>query len=235
MRQKKKINILVIEDNRLLRDGIMLMINEQNDLKVIASFGEIEKSISKIFSLKPDIVLLDLGLRSQNSLNVVKEIKKKSPEIKIVVMDLLPSEDDILDFVKAGASGFILKDAEVKEFLKTIRTVAAGEKVLPQNLTGSLFSQIVERAVNGTRDASLMEAVKMTKRERQVIELIADGLTNKEIGQRLHLSQYTVKSHVHNILEKMALHTRVQIANYANTYKELKATAESISLIDKNS
>jgi DNA-binding NarL/FixJ family response regulator len=234
MRQKK-INILVVEDNRLLRDGITVMINEQKDLKIVASFGEREKSLSKIFTLKPDIVILDLGLRSQNSLNVVKTIKQKAPGIKIIVMDLLPIETDILDFVKAGASGFILKDAEVKDFLKTIRSVYAGEKVLPENMTGSLFSQIVERAVNGTHDANLMDAVKMTKRERQVIELIADGLTNKEIGQRLHLSQYTVKSHVHNILEKMALHTRVQIANYANTYREFKATAESVSLIEKKS
>jgi DNA-binding NarL/FixJ family response regulator len=232
MKTKKKINILIIEDNRLLRDGLNIMISEQRDLKVIAAISDREKSLSKVFTLKPDIVLIDLGLRSQNSLEIVKSIKKKSPDIKIIVMDLLPVQADILEFVKAGASGFILKDAMVHEFLKTIRSVAAGEKVLPPHMTGSLFTQIVDRVVNGTRDPNLMQAVRMTSRERQVIQLIADGLTNKEIGKSLHLSPFTVKSHVHNILEKMALHTRVQIAIYANTSKEYKDAADSVSLLD---
>jgi DNA-binding NarL/FixJ family response regulator len=232
MKPKRKISIFIIEDNRLLRDGITAMINEQLDLKVIATLGEREKSLSKIFNLKPDIVLIDLGLRTQNSLDVVKTVKQKSTDIKIIVMDLLPVQADILDFVKAGASGFILKDAMVHEFLKTIRAVASGEKVLPPHMTDSLFSQIVDRAMNGSHNSDLMQAVRMTKRERQVIELIADGLTNKEIGQILHLSPYTIKSHVHNILEKMALHTRVQIAKYAGTSNEYKDTADSVSLIN---
>jgi DNA-binding NarL/FixJ family response regulator len=220
MKPKKRINIFIIEDNRLLRDGISTMLNEQPDLKVIGTFNEKENSLDKLFILKPEVVLIDLGLRTQNSLEVVKSIKVKSPDIKIIVMDLLPVQSDILDFVKAGASGFILKDAMVSEFLKTIRSVAAGEKVLPQHMTGSLFSQIVDRAVNGTQNtADVMDAVRMTKREREVIELIADGQSNKEIGNILHLSPYTVKSHVHNILEKMALHTRVQIAKYAYSSK----------------
>ena len=229
---KKKTSILIIEDNRLLRDGITSMINEQPDLKVVASISERLNSLSKIFTLNPDVVLIDLGLRSQNSLQVVKSIREKSSEIKIIVMDLLPVQADILDYVKAGASGFILKNAMVHEFLKTIRSVAAGEKVLPPHMTNSLFSQIVERAVNGTRNSNLMQAVRMTKREREVIELIADGMTNKEIGKRLNLSPYTVKSHVHNILEKMALHTRVQIATYAHSSQEYKDTAGSVSLPD---
>ena len=221
MKSKRKINIVVIEDNRLLRDGITSMINEQPGLKVIATISEREDSTEKVLNLKPDVVLIDLGLRSQNSLEVVKSIKERSTDIKTIVMDLLPVENDILEFVRAGASGFILKNAMVNEFLKTIRTVASGEKVLPPHMTESLFSQIVERAVNGTPNVDLKYAVRMTQREKQVIELIADGLTNKEIGQKLHLSPYTVKSHVHNILEKMALHTRVQIAKFAHTNKEL--------------
>jgi DNA-binding NarL/FixJ family response regulator len=219
MKPKKKISIVIIEDNRLLRDGITSMINEQSDLKVIATIGERDDTVSKILKFNPDVVLIDLGLRTQNSLEVVETVKKKSSDIKIIVMDLLPVENDILDFVRAGASGFILKNAMVNEFLKTIRSVAAGEKVLPQNMTDSLFSQIIERAVNGSEHVDLKYAVRMTKREKQVIELIADGMTNKEIGQILHLSHYTVKSHVHNILEKMALHTRVQIAKFAHTGK----------------
>jgi DNA-binding NarL/FixJ family response regulator len=203
------------------------MINEQSDMKIIANISDRENSLPRIIELKPEIVLIDLGLRSQNSLEVVKSVKEKSPDIKIIVMDLLPVEKDILDFVRAGASGFILKTAMVNEFLKTIRLVASGEKVLPSHMTDSLFSQIVERAVNGSEHVDLKYAVRMTKRERQVIDLIADGLTNKEIGQILHLSPYTVKSHVHNILEKMTLHTRVQIAKFAHTNKDYTESVES--------
>jgi len=224
MNSKKKISILIIEDNRLLRDGITLMINGQSDLKVVGSISDTLKSSSKIINLKPDIILIDLGLSNQNSLQVVKSIKEKSPELKIIVMDLLP-----LDFVKAGASGFILKDAMVSDFLKTIRLVAGGEKVLPPHMTSSLFSQIIDTALNGNHKVDLRQAVVMTKRERQVVELIADGLTNKEIGNILHLSPYTVKSHVHNILEKMALHTRLQIAKYAYASKEYKDASDSSS------
>jgi DNA-binding NarL/FixJ family response regulator len=232
MKLKKKSGILLIEDNRLFRDGITAMINEQSDLKVIESISDREKSYSKIFKLKPDVVLIDIGLRSQNSLQVVKSLKKKSPDLKIIVMDLMPVETDILDFVKTGVSGFILKDAMVHEFLKTIRIVAGGGKVLPANMTSSLFSQIVERAINGSQNVDLMQAVRMTKRERQVIELISDGLSNKEIGRILHLSPFTVKSHVHNILEKMALHTRVQIATYAQKSREFRDAEGSVSLLD---
>lgn len=232
MKPIKKISILIIEDNRLFRQGISAMINEQPDFKVIASISGVDKSLSNTLKFKPDIILIDLGLRSQNSLNVVKSLKKNSSGVKIIVMDLLPAHADILEFVKAGVSGFILKDARVHEFLKTVRSVAAGEKVLPTHLTDSLFTQIVERAVNGTPNADLKQDVQMTKRERQVIELISDGLTNKEIGQILHLSPYTVKSHVHNIMEKMTLHTRIQIALHTNKSKEFKDTADSVSLLD---
>lgn len=225
----KKISILVIEDIRLLREGITTMIAEQSDLKVAASFGDCTKAIRGLRDLKPNIVLLDLGLPNQNSLQLVKLIKKDFPNIKVIAMDLIPLQEDVLVFVKAGVSGFLLKDATVGDFLKTIRSVAAGSKVLPQHLTGSLFSQIVDTAVNESNSSKIISAVKMTNRERQVIYLVADGLTNKEIAQKLHLSAYTVKSHVHNILEKLALHTRVQITKYAHTSVDYNDLIVSIS------
>jgi DNA-binding NarL/FixJ family response regulator len=183
--------------------------------------------------LNPNIVLLDLGLRNQNSLQVVKLVKKHFQETKIIVMDLIPLQADVFEFVQAGVSGFILKDANVAKFIKTIRLVYQGAQVLPPNLTGSLFSQIVDKAVIESSPSKIIESVKMTKRERQVIDLVADGLTNKEVAQRLHLSTYTVKSHIHNILEKLALHTRVQIANYAYTSNNDNTAIDTSSLIEE--
>ena len=177
--------------------------------------------------------MLDLGLRSQNSLEIVKLVKKNFQETKIIVMDLIPSQADVFEFVQAGVSGFMLKDISVTEFLKTIRSVYQGARVLPPHLTGSLFSQIVEHAINGFKPSVIVESVRMTKRERQVIELIADGSTNKEIAQKLHLSPYTVKSHVHNILEKLALNTRVQIAKHAHLSESYKTAIDTTSLISE--
>ncbi|MDP3150836.1 MAG: response regulator transcription factor [Ignavibacteria bacterium] len=227
----KKISILVIEDNRLLREGISTMLKKQPDMSVVATVGNGENILITMGKVKPNIVLLDLGLRSQNSLQVVKTIKRQHHDAKIIVMDLVPLQEDVFEFVQAGVSGFILKDANITEFYKTIRSVSEGAQVLPPHLTGSLFSQIVEHAVNGVTPSIIVESVRMTKRERQVIELIADGFANKEIAQKLHLSTYTIKSHVHNILEKLSLHTRIQVANYAHISESYKTANDSPSLI----
>ena len=213
----KKIPILVIEDNRLLRDGISAMLDAQPDVRVVAALGNSDRTIETIRASRPVVVLLDLGLRSKNSLQLVKQIRKTFAGMKVIMMDLVPTHSDVVAYVQAGVSGFILKDATVDQFLGTIRSVAGGETVLPPELTGSLFSQIVEHAVRGQGRSVLEQSVRMTRRERQVIGLIAEGMTNKEIAQALHLSTSTVKSHIHNILEKLALRSRVQIAKYAHT------------------
>jgi len=229
----KKIRILLIEDNRLLREGISTLLKKQSDMTVVTTVGNGENILALIGKLKPNIVLLDLGLRSQNSLQVVKLVKKNFQETKIIVMDLIPLQADVFEFVQAGVSGFMLKDISVAEFLKTIRSVYEGARVLPPHLTGSLFSQIIEQAINGSKPSIIENSVRMTKRERQVIELVADGCTNKEIAQNLHLSTYTVKSHVHNILEKLSLNTRVQIAKHAHYSESYKNAIDNTSIISE--
>jgi len=214
-----EIRLVLVEDNRLLREGLTAMLNEQPDIKVVAAFGNGSDAVLKATQeLKPQIILLDLGLKGQNSLRLVEWVKKESSETKVIVMDLIPAEADIVEFVREGASGFLLKDATFDDFLRTIRSVAAGANVLPPSLTGSLFSQIVEQVV-GQGKIDLIASVRMTKRERDVIDLIAEGLSNKEIARQLNIATYTVKSHVHNILEKLALHTRLQVASYAHDLK----------------
>lgn len=224
---------MLIEDNRLLREGLTAMIKKQADMNVVETVGNGENILAIIEKYKPDVLLLDLGLRSRSSLNLVKLVKKNFSTPKIIVMDLIPLQADVLEFVQAGVSGFLLKDATVNEFLKTIRSVVKGLQVLPPNLTGSLFSQIIENAVSGSQPSDIIDSVRMTKREKQVIELISEGHTNKEIAQELHLSTYTVKSHVHNILEKLALSTRVQIAKYLHESKKIDSAKSSISLLDE--
>jgi len=227
----KKIRLLLIEDNRLLRDGILSILKAHKDIIIIAASGDGKNSLPKIQQLRPNVVLLDLGLRSQNSLHVVEIVKKDFPEAKIIVMDLAPVQADILQYVKAGANGFILKDASLNDLLITIRTVAEGSTVLPPLLVDSLFSQIVDHAVREGK-SKLKEAVRMTKREREVIEFLGEGMSNKEIGQKIRVSTYTIKSHIHNIMEKLALHTRLEIANYSYTDQTLKTITKSITMVN---
>jgi len=228
----KKIRLLLIEDNRLLREGLTAMLKKQHDMGVVETVGDGENILTIMRKHKPELMLLDLGLRNRSSIHLVKLVKKHYPATKVIMMDLIPSQADVFEFVQAGVSGFILKDATVNDFLKTIRSVARGIQVLPPNLTSSLFTQIVEHAVNESKPSALMDSVRMTKRERQVIELISEGYTNKEIAQKLHLSTYTVKSHVHNILEKLALSTRVQIAKYLHDSRRTSSAADNISLLE---
>jgi DNA-binding NarL/FixJ family response regulator len=161
------------------------------------------------------VILLDLGLWEDDSLRVAELISKESPDSRIIIMDLLPAHEDIVEFVNAGVWGFIMKDATFEDLVRVIRSVAAGTKVLPPQMTSTLFSQIAKEAISAN-ESSAIEAVRMTTRERQVIELIAEGLSNKEIAARLEIAAHTVKSHVRNIMEKLALHTRLQIAAYSN-------------------
>ena len=209
----KKIRILLIEDNRLLREGIATMLNGQADFRVVAASGGDHNSLLQTRKTKPDVILMDLGLRNQNGLSIVVSLTKEFPDIRVIGMGLIPSQLDIVEFMEAGASGFILKDATVKDFLRTIRSVAHGGKVLPPPLAGSLFSHVVEYALTKGK-GQVKRAVTMTKRELEIIALIADGLSNKEIAQRLNIATYTVKSHVHNIMEKLALHSRLQIGKH---------------------
>ena len=211
-----RIRVLLIEDNRLLREGITKMLNAEADMKVVSSPGNGDV-FEKARKLTPDVVLLDLGLNNQDSLTVVGLIKEQFPEAHVVVMDLVPAHAEVVEYVRAGVAGFILKDATLHDFLHTIRSVAKGTKILPPPMTGSLFAQIVELALQSGNRRELMSAVKMTGREQDVIRHIAAGKSNKDIAMELNIAVYTVKSHVHNILEKLALHSRLELAMFVHS------------------
>jgi DNA-binding NarL/FixJ family response regulator len=209
-----KIRILLIEDNRLLREGIAAMLNKHGDFEVVAHSedGDAFQQLIKV-KKQPDIVLLDLGLEKESSLKLMSQLQQELSEAKVIAMDILPDHVDIVEFVKAGGCGFILKNAPLEDWIKTIKTVATGEKVLPPRLAQSLFTQIIEFTLTSGKEIP-DKSIQFTNREREIVNLIAEGLSNKEIAERLHIATFTVKSHVHNILEKLELSTRLQIAAY---------------------
>jgi DNA-binding NarL/FixJ family response regulator len=209
------ISLVLIEDNRLLREGIAALIHSQQGFRVLAASADVNEALQKVREAKPDVVLLDFGLEDHDSLSLTATVHGEVPQARVIVMGLLPVQEDVANFVRAGASGFIMKDASFQDFFATIRAVAAGAEVLPPALTNSLFSQIA-RNVAGSNSATVLEGVRLTSRERQVIDLLAEGLSNKEIAVRLNIAVHTVKSHVHNILEKLALHSRLEVAAFSH-------------------
>jgi DNA-binding NarL/FixJ family response regulator len=208
------ISLVLIDDNRLLREGLARLIREQKDFRILAASADAEEAMAKVREAKPDVVLLDFGLEDHDSLALTAAVRREVPEAKVIVLGLLPIQEDVANFVRAGAAGFIMKDATFDDFVRTIRSVVGGLVVLPPELTGSLFSQIINQAVRRGIPREL-EAVRLTLRERQVIDLIAEGLANKQIATRLHIAVHTVKSHVHNVLEKLALHSRLEVAAFS--------------------
>ena len=153
------------------------------------------------------------------------ESLKLIPEARVIVTGIIALQADILELVKRGVSGFVLKEATFSHLLKTVRLVARGAKVLPRALVGSLFSQIIEdRAIH---DSLPPMDGRTTTREREIISLIREGMSNKEISQRLHIATYTVKSHVHNVLEKLALRNRLQLLVHADPASPLKANSNN--------
>ena len=207
------ITVAIIEDNRLVREGMTDMLNDLPDVKVVLAATSLKAE--KLKDANPKVVLLDVGLGGRNSLRLAETVQKEMTDCRVIVMDLLPVHEEIAEFVNAGVAGFILKDATFDDFVGTIRSVAEGGRVLPPRMTGTLFSQIARAAVQrGVSEA--LDAVRMTQREREVIALIADGMSNKEIADQLHIATDTVKSHVRNVMDKLALHSRLQIAAYVH-------------------
>ncbi len=192
------------------------MIRNQPGFKVLAASADPEEALATAREAKPDIILLDFGLENHDSLALTRQAHDDIPA-RIIIMGLLATHKDVADYVQAGASGFVMKDASFEEFFATIRAVASGAQVLPLQLTSSLFTQIVTNAIK--KPDVLNAALHLTARELQVMNLIGDGRSNKEIAAQLHIAVHTVKSHVHNVLEKLALRTRLEVAAFTHRMK----------------
>lgn len=206
--------ILVVEDNRLLREGIVAILGRHPDLEVVGVADDALAAPRRVAETGARVVLLDAGLGDDDSHDLVEELVGAFPEVRVIVMDMLPEPEEVVEFVRRGASGFVVKDASIEVFLDTIRRVAGGNQVLPADLIGTVFSYIASQAA-ARPTVSASRSVRLTRREHEVVGLIAEGMSNKAIARSLGISHHTVKSHVRNILEKLALHSRLQVAVYA--------------------
>jgi DNA-binding NarL/FixJ family response regulator len=217
----ESIRLFIADDNRLLREGLASMLSQQPDIVVVGAAASGKKAIEQIKDLCPDVALIDIGMPDKDGIEVTRALHQDLPEVKVIILGMVDLTDEIMACIEAGAAGYVLKEASFNHLVETIRSGHRGESFCSPEMTASLFSRIAELA--GERLSKVPKSsIKLTVRELEVVNLIAEGLSNKEIGQRLFIATQTVKNHVHNILDKLQLHTRLEAVHYAHERNLLK-------------
>jgi len=210
-----EILVALVDDNRISRDAHATLLNAAPGVTVISA--EATLSVTMLSEAQPDVVLVEAGDSELLSLKAAITTRRVLPDASVVITDLVPQNEDIADYVKAGVSGFVLQDATVNDLVDTVKAVADGAHVLPNELTSPLFVQIAAEGIvldaeTGGPPIRAQVAVTLTLREQEIVGLVREGLANKEIAARLFISTHTVKSHLRNAMEKTGLRTRVLLA-----------------------
>lgn len=215
------IRIFIVDDLRLLREGLVSLLAEQADLTVVGAAASGTAALEKIKDLRPQVALIDIGMPGKDGLTVTQAVRRTVPEVKVLILGMPDLTDELMACIEAGAAGYVLKDASFDSLVDTIRAVHHGESFCSPRMAASLFSRIAELA--SERLPRLPQrSLKLTARELDIINEIAQGLSNKEIAQRLFIAPQTVKNHLHNILDKLQLHTRLQTVHYGRERNLLK-------------
>lgn len=217
----KPIRVFIADDNRLLREGLVAMLEEHEELVVVGTAASGRKAVEQIKDLRPEVALIDIGMPAKDGIEVTQALHRDAPEVKVIVLGMSDLAAEIMQSIEAGAAGYVLKEASFDTLVETIRAVQRGESFSSPQMTASLFSRIAE--LTGERKLKIpLSSVKLTPREVEIIHQVAEGLSNKEIGQKLSIETQTVKNHVHNILDKLKLHHRLEAVEYARDRKLLK-------------
>ncbi|MCB0262684.1 MAG: response regulator transcription factor [Calditrichaeota bacterium] len=207
-----------MDDNRLFREGLVSMLNDHDDFLVTGSAANGNVALAEIEKTKPDIALIDIGMPEKDGIEVTQALHNDLPDVKVIILGMPDLSDEIMTCIEAGASGYVLKESSFDHLVETIRLAYRGETFCSPKMAASLFSRVAELVAN----KSPKESVKLTPREIEVISKIAEGLSNKEIAQNLSIETQTVKNHIHNILDKLQLHNRLEAVVYARERDLLK-------------
>jgi len=195
-----------------MRQGLVGLIDEEPDLEVAGQAGDALAALEVIEAAQPDVVLMDIGLPGASGLDVTARLTESSSNTRVLIVTMHEREDYLFEALRSGASGYVLKDADVKELLGAVRTVASGETYVYPSLTGKLVADHLSRA-GGGGDHDAFDG--LSEREREVLVLIAEGLTSAQIADRLFLSPHTVQTHREHIMTKLDLHSTVALTKYA--------------------
>ncbi|WP_449271901.1 response regulator [Halostreptopolyspora alba] len=211
------IRVLVVDDHAFFRRGLVSVIADEHDINVVGEAGDGEEAIRKTRDLAPDVVLMDVRMPNVNGIDACVGVKDAAPDAKIVMLTMSDEEDDLFDALKAGATGYLLKEVSVTELPQAVRAVVDGQSFLNPSMATKLiaeFTTLARRGKDRTRPTNTDEA-PLTSREMEVLRLIARGLSNRTISEELFITENTVKNHVRNILEKLHMRTRMEVAIHA--------------------
>jgi DNA-binding NarL/FixJ family response regulator len=204
-----KIHLVIVDDHPLFREGVVSILGTEADMEIVGQGEKAEDAIRLSRDLLPDVLILDVNIPG-GGLEAAQIIARAYPVVKIIMLTGLPDQDNVITALKAGAQAYVLKGVSARELVNIIHTVQAGEGYVTPTLAGNLLMEMTSIT---TREETKMEPLSdLTEREREILELIATGKSNKEIGLQLHLTEKTVKHYVTNILQKLQVQSRVQAA-----------------------
>jgi two-component system response regulator DevR len=203
------VRVFLLDDHDIVRRGLAHMFEKASDIEVVGEAGTAEEGLSRIPPTRPDVALLDVRLPDGDGVTVCREIRSRHPEIYCLMLTSFSDDEALFDAIMAGASGFILKQVKSEEIVQAVRFVAKGQSLLDPAVTG----RVLERLRKGPEEDERL--AKLSPQERNILELIADGLTNRQIAEEVHLAEKTVKNYVSNLLTKLGMERRTQAAVYA--------------------
>jgi len=205
------IRLMIVDDYPLFRECLASVLTERERFRVLDVVESRQDALHKIKEHQPDVVLVDQNLPNQMALELTRRITRHYSHVRVLILGLTETEEEILTYVEAGASGYVLKEASIDDLQVAIDLVVRGETVCSPRVVHSMFSRLAELA----RQSEEIESLALTPREMEILQLVAEGLSNKQIADRLFLSLHTVKRHVHNILEKLQVQHRLEAVEYA--------------------
>jgi two-component system response regulator DevR len=204
------IRVFLLDDHEVVRRGVHDLLDAEPDIEVVGEAGTIDHALARGPALRPDVAILDVRLPDGDGITVCRELRSRMPELACLMLTSFDDDDALLDAIMAGAAGYVLKQIKGSDLIAAVRIVASGQSMLDPATTTRLMSSLRgDDAVQEPQDALL---ASLTPREREILGLIGEGLTNRQIGQRLYLSEKTVKNHISRLLAKLGVERRIQAA-----------------------
>lgn len=208
-----QVKILLVDDHTILRKGLAALLNEEARFSVIAEAEDGRSAIEKTRTLNPDVVILDISMPSLNGLETARQLKKERPQTKILILTMHDSEEYIINALKLGVSGYLIKRDAPDELINAINAAMKNEIFLPPSVSTKLVNNLMQKDIKiGEKEERF---ASLTPREREILQLIAEGSTNREIAEKLFISPKTVKAHRSNLMEKLDVHNTAEITQYA--------------------
>jgi DNA-binding NarL/FixJ family response regulator len=205
------IRALIVDDHALFRRGLEIVLVTEPDIEVVGQASDGAEAVQKAGESLPDVVLMDVRMPRSSGIEACRAIKEVAPSARIIILTMSDEEEDLFEAIRAGASGYLLKDIPLDEVAEAVRAVHGGQSLISPPMAGKLLSEFAALARRGADDApEQVPAPKLTDREMQVLKLVARGMNNRDIAKELFISDNTVKNHVRNILEKLQIHSRME-------------------------